>query len=461
MGNSDTDNKASPQAPLIENKADLIEALSKGCKPEADFRIGTEHEKFAFRRCDLMPVPYEGERGIESILRYVEAKLGWDPIEDDGKIVGLKDPQYGGAISLEPGGQIELSGAPLETVHETCAEVGDHLDVMRGAAEKFNIRLHGIGTAPIWTYEQMPHMPKSRYQIMAPYMDKVGLLGKHMMFRSCTIQVNLDFSSEADMVQKMRASLALQPIATALFANSPFTEGKPNGFKSFRSEIWRHTDKHRTGMLPFVFDEGFGFEAYVDYALDVPMYFVVRHGRYIDCTGASFRDFLNGKLAQLPAQKPTKQDWEDHISTLFPEVRLKSFLEMRGADSGPWSQICALPALWVGLLYDSSSLQASLELTQGWSHQQRQQLRDQVPVSALDTKVGGIDVAHIACNMLELSAQGLKRRARFSSSGYDETIHLAPLEDIVRTGKTRADLMLENYFGPWARDASKALDVQN
>ncbi len=443
-----------PASPLIENKADMIEVLSLGCKPKADWRIGTEHEKFVFYKNNHKPVPYEGENGIRALLEATMAANNWTPLLDEGALIGLKDPVGGGAISLEPGGQFELSGATLETVHQTCAETADHLNLLKSIADPMGIGFLGLGVAPTWTLDEIGAMPKSRYSIMAPYMEKVGTLGTSMMFRSCTVQVNLDFADEADMVKKMRVSLALQPVATALFANSPFLEGKPNGYLSFRSHIWRNLDDDRTGMLPFVFEEGMGFERYVDYALDVPMYFVMRNGKYINCAGESFRTFLEGKLPQLPGEKPTISDWEDHITTIFPEVRLKQFLEMRGADSGAWADICALPAFWVGLLYERSALDAAWDLVKDWSAEERQSLRNEVPKSAIHTEFRSGTLNDIAREVLAISAAGLKARNRLNWEGADESQFLAPLNHIVETGKTSAERLLDRYHGDWAGDVT-------
>jgi len=320
----------------IETRQELIAWFEAGIKPRSQFRLGTEHEKFAFTTEGLRPVPYDGTRSIRSLLEGMQHLLGWEPIIEQGNIIGLFDVTGGGAISLEPGGQFELSGAPVETVHQTSAELMAHRAQVKEIARPLGIGFLGIGMTPNWSRADMPMMPKGRYRIMTGYMPKVGSLGLDMMYRTCTVQTNLDFSSEADMVKKLRVSLALQPIATALFANSPFTEGKPNGLLSFRSEIWRDTDAARSGMLPWAFEPGMGFERWVDYALDVPMYFIKHGDRYVDVSGQSFRDLMAGKLASMPGTRATISDWANHISTIFPEVRLKRYLEMRGADSVPW-----------------------------------------------------------------------------------------------------------------------------
>ncbi|MBU1174520.1 MAG: glutamate--cysteine ligase [Alphaproteobacteria bacterium] len=442
-------------SPLIESRADLIEALSHGAKAKSDWRIGTEHEKFVFYRIENKPVPYEGERGIRAILEAIVAEEDWIPVLDGDNVIGLRCSETKAAVSLEPGGQLELSGAPLETIHRICRETNDHLKILRRIADPMRIAFLGLGVAPTWSVADMPMMPKSRYAIMKPYMEKKGRLGTSMMFRSCTVQANLDFGDEADMVKKLRVGLALQPIVTALFANSPFLDGKPSGYRSFRSEIWRDTDPDRTGMLPFAFEDGMSFERYVDYALDVPMYFVRREGRYIDVAGESFRAFLDGRLPQLPGEKPTRADWEDHLSTIFPEVRLKSFLEMRGADGSPWQEICALPALWTGIFYDTTALDAAWDLVKDWTEEERQTLRDAVPRMALKTPFRDRTVADIAREVVNISRIGLVARHNTNWEGADESVFLRPLENTLSLGKTRADRLLDLYHTAWGGDISR------
>jgi glutamate--cysteine ligase len=433
----------------IESRHQLVEALASGSKPRDAWRVGTEHEKFGFYLADHSPVPYEGGRGIRRLLEAMEGLLGWHPIEDDGKIIGLTDPIGQGAISLEPGGQFELSGAPLATLHQTAREVNAHLAQVHECAAPLGIGFLGAGFSPKWTRAETPVMPKSRYAIMSRYMPKVGGKGLDMMFRTCTIQANLDFSDEADMAMKMRVGLALQPVVTALFSNSPFTEGRPNGYQSFRSEIWLDTDRDRTGMLPFAFEAGFGFERYVDWALDVPMYFVKRGSVYHDVAGASFRDLLAGKLAALPGERATLSDWKNHLSTLFPEVRLKNYLEMRGADGGSGAFIAALPALWVGLLYDAASLDAAWQLVSDWTADERQALRVAIPVTGLATRFRGVPVRDVAAAIVDLARQGLARRGKRNANGDDETIYLAPLIEILESGKSPADVMLDEFETEW------------
>jgi glutamate--cysteine ligase len=445
-----TDHSASP---LIESRDDLLSVFSGGEKPAERWRIGTEHEKFVYRLADHRAPTWEEPGGIRDLLMGF-TEFGWTPVEEAGKVIALMGP-YQGTISLEPAGQFELSGAPLENLHQTCAEANRHLEQCKALGERLGLGFLGVGMWPDKTRAELPRMPKGRYGIMLNYMPKVGSLGLDMMLRTCTIQVNLDYSSESDMVKKFRVGLALQPVATALFANSPFTEGKPNGYKSFRSHIWEDTDPDRTGMLPFVFEHGFGYERYCDYALNVPMYFVYRDGNYIDVSGERFGDFLEGKLPQLPGQKPTITDWIDHLSTAFPEVRLKSFLEMRGADGGRWSRICGLPALWVGLLYDDQALAEAWELVKHWNIEGREKLRRDVPKLALDaTTPDGESMRQLAGKVLDIAAAGLTRRARLNSAGDNEGGFLDPLRDVVTTGMTPADKLLHKYETEWDGDVS-------
>ncbi len=438
----------------IESRVELVAYNAQGDKPKAQWRIGTEHEKFPFYRNGLRPVPYEGPAGIQALLEGMASRFGWRPVYDKGNIIALEDPRcpLGGSITLEPGGQFELSGAPVQSIFQTCEEVDKHLKQVAEIAEPLGISFLGLGFSPLWTLAETPRMPKSRYRIMTAYMPKVGKLGLDMMYRSATVQVNLDFGDEADMVKKLRVSLALQPIAAALFANSPFTEGKPNGYLTFRSAIWLDTDRARTGMLPFAFEDGMGYDRYVDYALDVPMYFVQRNGQYIDAAGASFRDFMAGRLAQLPGEKPTLSDWADHLTTLFPEVRLKRFLEMRGADSGPWRSLCALPAFWTGLLYHRPSLDAAYDFIKGWTAEERQQLRNAVPRQALKTPFRQGTVLDAARIVLNFAAAGLKARGHTDSVSGDESIFLEPLLGIAGRGQTDAERLLERYHGEWGGD---------
>jgi glutamate--cysteine ligase len=438
---------------LVHSREDLLSVFACGEKPAERWRIGTEHEKFVYKVDDHHAPSYDEPGGIRDLLLGL-TEFGWKPVIENGNVIALSGPD--GTISLEPAGQFELSGAALENLHQTCAEAGRHLEQCKDVGERLGVGFLGVGMWPDKTRADLPVMPKGRYKIMLNYMPKVGSLGLDMMLRTCTIQVNLDYSSEADMVKKFRVGLALQPVATALFANSPFTEGKPNGFRSFRSHIWEDTDPDRTGMLPFVFEDGFGYERYLDYALDVPMYFVYRDGKYIDVAGESFRTFLEGKLPQLPGEKPRLSDFVDHLSTIFPEVRLKSFLEMRGADGGRWGRICALPALWVGLLYDGQALDAAWDLVKHWDIEERIRLRHAVPRTALQTPVpGGGTVRELSAKVLDIASDGLSRRARLNSAGDNEGGFLDPLRDVVATGMSPADRLLDKYSHEWNGDVSR------
>ena len=433
----------------IETRDALVAWLEKGIKPKAEFRIGTEHEKIPFTLADHAPVPYHGKRGIRALLEGMRLLLGWEPIQEGEDIIGLTSVTGGAAITLEPGGQFELSGAPVETIHETSSEIHAHLAQLSEVARPLGIGFLGLGMNPKWSRSEVPTMPKGRYRIMSAYMPKVGRLGLDMMYRTCTVQTNLDFCSEADMVKKLRVGLALQPVATALFANSPFTEGKLNHYLSFRSEIWRHTDPDRTGMLPWAFEPGMGFERWVDYALDVPMYFVKRDGQYIDVAGRSFRDLMAGRLPELPGERATLSDWSNHLTTIFPEVRLKRYLEMRGADAGPRRRLASLPAFWVGLLYDDAALDAAWDLVKDWSAEERQKLRDDVPKLALRATIRCRSVRDLAKDCLAIARAGLARRGRLDIGGRDEARHLETLDDIVGRGTTPAEELIEKFKGPW------------
>jgi glutamate--cysteine ligase len=433
--------------PPITNKRQLVEYHEAGNKPPSAWRVGTEHEKFVFRRADLSRVAYEGPDGIGALLTGM-TRFGWKPVTEKGNIIALSnDAQC--SITLEPGGQFELSGAPLETLHQTCEEVHEHLRQVREVCDELGLGMIGLGFDPKSRRDEVPWMPKGRYRIMRDYMPKKGRLGLDMMLRTCTVQANLDYRSEADMVKKFRVGLALQPVAVALFANSPFVEGRPSGYLSQRSLVWTDTDPDRCGTLPFVFEDGFGFERYVDYMLDMPMYFVYRHGTYVDASGQSFRDFMAGKLPALPGELPLIGDWADHLTTAFPEVRLKTYLEMRGADGGPWRRLCALPALWVGLLYDDAALDAASELVADWTPEEREAMRRDVPLLGLDTPHRSRTFREIALEMLEIAREGLHRRARRDLCGEDETHYLDTLFSIAGSGHTPAQELLEDYRTRW------------
>ncbi|WGM37910.1 glutamate--cysteine ligase [Caulobacter sp. NIBR1757] len=435
----------------------LTAYFADGCKPKSAWRVGAEHEKFGFNLADHSTVPYYGERGIEALLKGL-MRFGWTPVLEDRAdggqtIIGLE--RNGANVSLEPGGQFELSGAPLKTMHDICSETGQHLDEVKTVADELGLGFLGLGFHPTIRRDQAEIMPKGRYVIMRRYMPLVGNLGLDMMLRTCTVQANLDFSSEADMVAKFRTSLALQPIATALFANSPFTEGRPNGFLSARANVWTDTDPDRTGLLNFVFEDGFGFETYARYALKVPMYFAKRKGLYIDLAGQSFEQFIDGKLPDMPGQRATMKDWADHTTTIFPEVRLKSYLEMRGADAGPWSRLCALPALWTGIFYDEAALAAAWDLCKDWTPEDREGLRRDVPRLGLKAQVAGRSARDVAVDMVAIARQGLKNRAELDGSFIDETTYLGELEEIADSGMTPADRLLEKFHGEWKGDIGR------
>lgn len=434
----------------ITSKRQLVEWLEVGVKPKADWRVGTEHEKFVFRWSDKRRVGYEGPDGIGALLNAIADRFGWDKIQEAGNTVALT--RDGCNITLEPGGQFELSGAPLETLHQTCSEANAHLKEAQAVCDDLGLGMLGVGFDPVWRREDVSWMPKGRYKVMSAYMPKVGSRGLDMMTRTCTIQSNLDFGSEADMVEKFRVSLALQPLATALFANSPFVEGKPTGRLSERSFVWTDTDPDRCGMLDFVFEDGFGFERYCDYLLDTPMYFAYRDGEYVDVAGESFREFMAGRLPQLPGETPHMGDWADHVTTSFPEVRLKRFLEMRGADGGPWSSICALSAFWVGILYDDAAQKAALALIRDWTSEDRLALRDQAPIVGLKAKVAGRTLQDVALDALRIARDGLNARARLDSSGQNEAHFLDPLDEVARSGVTPAESTLALFDGPWNGD---------
>ncbi|MGA1269122.1 MAG: glutamate--cysteine ligase [Gemmobacter sp.] len=435
----------------IEDPGQLVEYLAAGCKPRARWRIGTEHEKFGFLTDTHAPLPYDGPRSIRALFEGLSARFGWTPVREGAAIIGLA--RNGANISLEPGGQFELSGAPLADLHATRAELENHLAEVAELAGPMGVGFMGLGAAPVWRHDEMPMMPKGRYRLMTDYMGRVGTHGTQMMYRTCTVQVNLDFDSEADMVLKMRVALALQPVATALFASSPFFEGRPNGHRSWRSRIWRSLDDARTGMLPFAFEPGFGFERYVDWVLDVPMYFVYREGRYINALGQSFRDFLKGRLPALPGEVPTLSDWADHLTTVFPEARLKRYIEMRGADAGPLGNLVALPAFWTGLMYDADALGAAWEIARGWDAETREGLRVAASEAGLAGSAGGVSLRNVAARVLDLSRAGLVAR------GLGEEVHLAPLQAIIASGRTRADDLLAAYAGDWGGDIGRVYEA--
>lgn len=440
----------------IVSIAELKDWMEVGCKPPERWRIGTEHEKFGFDIATHKPLPYAGERGIAAMLSGL-SQFGWNKIYEGDNLIALNKPD-GSSVTLEPGGQLELSGAPLETIHQTCSEIGTHLNEVAHVAEPLGQAYLGLGYAPNWSLAEMPQMPKGRYQLMRNYMPTRGGRGLDMMYLSCTVQVNLDFESERDMVRKLRVALALQPLATALFANSPFRDGKVTGDQSERSLVWLDVDPDRTGMMPFVFEEGFGFEQYVDYALDVPMYFVIRDGAYINVMGQSFRDFMNGQLPALPGERPSERDWENHLTTIFPEARVKRFIEMRGADSGSRPSLCALSAFWVGLLYDATALAAAEEVICAWTAEDRQAIRLDAPRQGLRAQIAGRSLHEIGSEIVAIAAEGLARRARLDEHGRDESHFLDPLHMIIESGQSAADRWVARFSDPWAGHVDHIFD---
>ncbi|MSP20148.1 MAG: glutamate--cysteine ligase [Alphaproteobacteria bacterium] len=435
-------------SPPVESKDDLVQHLAAGSKPREKWRIGTEHEKFAFRTKDLTPLPYEGDDGVSAILDGLVERYGWRPVRERGNTIALSFGQQ--TVTLEPGGQLELGGSPLATIHETCVEVNTHLRQVKAIGDDLGVAFLGVGFQPKWKLADIPVMPKQRYGVMRNYMPTKGTHGLDMMFRTSTVQVNLDFESEAEMVKKLRVSLALQPVATALFANSPFTEGRPNGYQSFRAHIWLHTDNDRTGIPAFVFEDGMSFERYTDWALTVPMYFVVRNSTYMPVHKQTFADFMQGRLDILPGERPTKEDWVTHLTTLFPEVRLKQYLEMRGCDGGPWARLCALPALWVGILYNPVALEAAWDLVKNWTQTEREAMYRAVPKHGLDAPApGGRKVLDLAREVVMIAEDGLHGRGCCSHKGRDECIYLEPLKEIAATGRTAATILLEKFHGEW------------
>lgn len=437
----------------IESVRQLAEYFEAGCKPPAAFRIGTEHEKFGFRHTDLLAPPYAGETGsIRAVLEGLAAIGRGRAILDRGNPIGLS-LESGASVSLEPAGQLELSGAPLETLHDTKAELDAHLAAVRSVAEPLGLGFAPLGFHPIMAREAMPWMPKGRYAIMRSYMPKVGGLGLDMMTRTCTVQVNLDYGSEADMLRKLRVSLVLQPLATALFANSPFMLGRPNGFLSYRAHVWTDTDNDRSGIPRVMFEDEFGFERYAEWLIDsVPMYFVYRDGRYIDVAGQSFRAFMQGRVEALAGERATMGDFADHVTTVFTDVRIKRFLEMRGADAGTPAMMLAQSALWVGLLYDEAALEAALGLVRNVRWEEAVALRAAVPVLGLESPFRGRPLRALAAEVLDIAADGLRRRDRRDGAGRDERLHLEPLGAIVAGAPGPAQHWLTRYHGPWRGD---------
>ena len=436
-------------------KTDLIDYFFEGIKSKSDLRIGVEHEKFVLRKDNFKQLSYEEPNGIKEILlKFVNN--GWKPKYDDQNTTIIALERFGESITLEPGGQIELSGAQLKNIHQTCTETSRHLNELKEIGEEFGFILLGLGVEPSLALDDFPWMPKQRYSIMKKYMPKVGKLGHHMMKRTCTNQVNLDFYSEADMINKYRLMLNLEGIATAIFANSPFDRKEVSKFKSLRSHFWQHTDKDRTGLLPFVFNKDFNFEKYVEYALDVPMYFVIRNYKYIDMTNYTFRDFLRNNIAKELRIEPTIDDWINHISTLFPQVRLKQFLEIRSMDACSWDLICSQPAFWIGILYNDEAIEKANELVEDWTQNDRTLINSLVPEQGLQTKFKNTNLLDIAQKLFEISKLGLdKRNILVKNEKYNETFYLKDLEKNLSNGLSPADLLISKYNGEWRKNIKK------
>ncbi|MBU6499472.1 MAG: glutamate--cysteine ligase [Rhodospirillales bacterium] len=445
-------NPGAADATPIRSLRQLADHIAVGCKPAERFTIGTEHEKFGFRKDDFSPPPYE-PGGIRAILEGIAAN-GWTPITDHGNPIGLT--RGDASVSLEPAGQLELSGGLMADLHATRAEMEAHYAEVRAVAGPLGLGFAPLGFHPTATREAMPWMPKGRYAIMRRYMPRVGSLGLDMMTRTCTVQVNLDYASEADMVRKLRVALALQPVATALFANSPFADGKPSGFLSYRAHVWTDTDNQRSGIPAVFFEDGFGFERYVQWLVDdVPMYFAYRDDRYIDLAGQSFRRFLDGRLPEAAGAVASVGDFADHMTTVFTDVRLKRFLEMRGADAGSLEMMVAQSALWVGLLYDPAALAAAAALVQSHDWRDFAALRPQVARRALDAPFGAGTVRDLARDMVAIAGDGLRARARRDAAGQDERIHLAPLAPLVAGAPTQAEAWLSRFNGAWRGDITR------
>ena len=439
----------------------LADHIAAGCKPASQYRIGTEHEKFGFDLSTRRPPPYE-PAGIRAVLERLATPGAWEPIVEKGNPIGLKGvgPNKSASVSLEPAGQLELSGGLVETLHETEAELEAHFAALRPVAEQLGLGFAPLGHHPTMARADMPWMPKGRYAIMRRYMPKVGTFGLDMMQRTCTVQVNLDYSSETDMARKLHVSLALQPVATALFANSPFVEGKPSGFLSSRARVWTDTDNARSGMPPVMFEDGFGFERYVEWLLDVPMYFILRKGEYVDMAGRSFRQFVAGDYGNiLPGIRATMGDFEDHMTTAFTDVRVKRFLEMRGADAGTPAMMVAQSALWTGVLYDEAALAAAEALVRRHPWTAYAALRAEVPRLALNAPFAGGTARDLARDMVAIASDGLQARGRLDSSGNDERRLLEPLRNLVHDGLTQAEDSLERFVSEWGGDASRALQA--
>ena len=424
----------------VTDKLQLAEYLEQGCKPGTDWRVGVEYERFVCRGKDLCPAPYYGPGGIEALLRALE-QFGWQPDAGTGPLIALSRGRE--HVSLEPAGQLEYASVPVADVHRIDADLAGHCREVAALAEDLGLALLGLGFEPLYPAQINNWIPQERFNIMRGYMPRVGGHGLDMMQRTASIQINLDYASEEDMVRKYRAALALQPVFIALAAGSPFASGRATGYQSYRSHVWQHTDSDRCGLPEIVFDEAMGFERYVDWVLDVPMYSIVRSGHHVDTAGESFRRFLAGELRPVPGETPTLDDWKYHLQTLCPEVRLKQLLELRGPDSGSPAMVSGLAALSVGLFYDDRSLAAVSDLIAHWNRETRQCLYCQAAERGLAAEFRGLNLGEIAALLLDLAAEGLGRRGIQNEKGNDERVYLEPLREIVETGQTLSAQMLE------------------
>lgn len=437
---------------VIEKNQELEAYFHDAGKPRERWRVGTEYEKVGIDRHSGQAIPYFGRRGVEYILRELIERFRWEPDEQDGHIIALSRDKA--QITLEPGGQIELSGEPCESIHCTYAEFTQHIRELLEVTEPLGIIFLGLGMQPVSRVEEIEWVPKQRYRIMGPYMLKVGKLGQRMMKQTATVQANIDFSDEKDAMAKFRTGMGLAPILISMFANSPICDGQLNGYRSFREHIWTDTDNNRSGLLKFAFAPDVGFAHYVEYALDVPMYFIVRKKNYIDMTGVTFRQFLqfghNGERATL-------EDWHDHLTTLFPETRIKRYIEIRSVDSQPPELMPALSALIKGAFYDGDCLQAAWDLVKGWSWDERMQVYLDSHQEALSARIRRYSLLDLAKELMEIAWEGLRRQNQVNDLGEDETIYLKPLKDLLDNGKCPADIVLEKWEGELHHDIKKLI----
>jgi glutamate--cysteine ligase len=437
----------------VASVEELVDFLRRWEKPRDRWRVGTEHEKIGLYEADHAPVPYETERGIGTLLERIAEVDGWGRITEGPNVIALE--KDGASITLEPGGQFELSGAPLRTIHETCDEFHRHLDLMKRVSEPLGIVWLGLGMHPIHGVDRIPRMPKERYAIMQSYLPKRGALALDMMFTTATVQANYDFADEADMVAKMRAAMGLTPIVSAMFANSSLSGGKANGFVSRRLHVWQQVDPDRCGLLPLVFEPDFGYRRYVEWALDVPMFFVVRDGEHRPAKGMRFRTFLREGGAGTRA---TLSDFDRHLTTLFPDVRLKHIIEVRGADAVPPGLTCSLPALWKGLLYDDEALAAAWHLVRHSSQEEREVAREDAARRGLGASFAGRSMLDLARELTAIAREGLRRIRHAGRRDPDETPFLDPILDQLESGASPGQVVLDRWEGEWGRSVDRLID---